>query len=89
VGLAYAAIPAHRAENQTPAQTKAGSIQRTGSFILIINGRIIKDWDKSQISTAYQRPNQFRVITWDMGRVQSWLLGKQPLARTLLEKVIR
>jgi hypothetical protein len=89
VGLAYAAVPAHRPENQTPAQTEAGSIQRTGGFILIINGRIVKDWDKSQISTGYQRPNQFRVITWDMGRVQSWLLGQKPLARTLLEKVIR
>ena len=56
---------------------------------MIVNGKIVKDWDKSQISTAYQRPNQFQIITWDMGRVQSWLLGKQPLARTLLEKVIR
>jgi len=34
VGLAYAAVPAHRPKNQTPAQTKAGSIQRTGGFIL-------------------------------------------------------
>ena len=56
---------------------------------MIIKGKFIKDWDKSQISTGYQRPNQFRIITWDMGRIQSWLLGKQPLARTLLEKVIR
>jgi len=56
---------------------------------VIVKGKFIKDWDKSQISTAYQRPNQFRVITWDMGRIQSWLLGKQPLARTLLERVIR
>jgi hypothetical protein len=87
--MASPAIPAHRAENQTPAQTKAGLVQRTGGFILIIHGKFIKDWDKSQISTGYQRPNQFRLITWDMGRVQSWLLGKQPLARTLLEKVIR
>jgi hypothetical protein len=89
VGLAYAAVPARSRTHQTPTQTKAGSIQRTGGFILIINGRIIKDWDKSQISTGYQRPPQFQIITWDMGRVQSWLLGKQPLARTLLEKVIR
>ena len=56
---------------------------------MIIKGKFVKDWDKSQISTGYQRPNQFRVITWDMGRVQSWLLGQKPLARTLLEKVIR
>jgi hypothetical protein len=89
VGLAYAAISPHRPENQTPAQTQAGPVQRTGGIVLIINGKIIKDWDKSQISTGYQRPNQFRLITWDMGRGQSWLLGKQPLARTLLEKVIR
>ena len=56
---------------------------------MIINGKFIKDWDKSQISTGYQQPNKFRTITWDMGRFQSWLLGKQPLSRTLLEKVIR
>ena len=56
---------------------------------MIIKGKFIKDWNKSQISTGYQRPNQFRIITWDMGRIQSWLLGKQPLARTILEKVIR
>jgi len=56
---------------------------------LIINGKIVPDWDKSKISTAYQKPNQFRVITWDMGRVQGWLLGKTPLARNFIEKVIR
>jgi hypothetical protein len=56
---------------------------------MIINNKIVKDWDKSQISTGYVPPNKFRIITWDMGRIQSWLLGKQPLARSLLEKVIR
>jgi len=56
---------------------------------VIVKGKIVKDWDKSQISTGYQRPNQFRIITWDMGRIQSWLLGKQPLARNLIEKVVR
>jgi len=56
---------------------------------MIIKGKFVKDWDKSKISTAYQRPNQFRIITWDMGRIQSWLLGKQPLARNFIEKVIR
>ena len=56
---------------------------------MIVNGKLIKDWDKSHISTAYQKPNQFRLITWDMGRIQSWLLGQKPLARNLLEKVIR
>jgi hypothetical protein len=56
---------------------------------MIINGKIVKDWDVSKMSTGYQKPNQFRIITWDMGRFQSWLLGKQPLSRTLLEKVIR
>jgi len=56
---------------------------------LIINGRIVKDWDKSQISTGYQKPNQFKVITWDMGRVQGWLLGQNLLARNIIEKVIR
>jgi hypothetical protein len=56
---------------------------------MIVGGKIIKDWDKSQISTAYQKPNQFRQITWDMGRIQGWLLGQKPLARNLIEKVIR
>jgi hypothetical protein len=35
VGLAYAAICPHRAENQTPAQTQVGLVQCTGSFILM------------------------------------------------------
>ena len=56
---------------------------------MIVKGKFIKDWDKSKISTAYQKPNQFKVITWDMGRVQGWLLGQNPLARNLIEKVIR
>jgi len=56
---------------------------------MIVNGKLIKDWDKSQISTTYQRPPQFQIITWDMGRIQSWLLGQKPLTRNLLEKVIR
>ena len=56
---------------------------------MIINNKIVKDWDKFQISTGYQKPNQFKVINWDMGRIQGWLLGKQPLARNLIEKVIR
>ena len=60
-----------------------------GEKHVIVKGKFIKDWDKSQISTAYQKPNQFKVITWDMGRIQSWLLGKQPLARNFIEKVIR
>ena len=56
---------------------------------MIAKGKFIKDWDKSKISTAYQKPNQFKVITWDMGRIQSWLLGQKPLSRNLLEKLIR
>jgi len=56
---------------------------------LIINGKIVPDWDKSKISTAYQKPNQFKIITWDMGRVQGWLLGQTPLARNFIEKVLR
>lgn len=56
---------------------------------MIINGKIVPDWDKSKISTAYQKPNQFKIITWDMGRVQGWLLGQKPLSRKLLEKLIR
>ena len=56
---------------------------------MIVKGKFIKDWDKSKISTGYQKPNQFRVITWDMGRFQGWLLGQTPLARNLIEKVIR
>ena len=56
---------------------------------MIINGKFVKDWDKSQISTGYIQPNRFRIITWDMGRFQSWLLGQKPLSRSILEKVIR
>jgi pantothenate kinase-related protein Tda10 len=56
---------------------------------MIVKGKFVKDWDKSKISTAYQRPNKFRIITWDMGRIQGWLLGQKPLARNLIEKVIR
>ena len=56
---------------------------------MIIKGKFIKDWDKSQISTGYQKPNQFKIVTWDMGRIQGWLLGQKPLARNLIEKVIR
>jgi hypothetical protein len=87
LGLAYAAISSHCAK--APAQTKTRFVWRTGGIVLIINGKIVRDWDKSQISTGYQKPNQFRVITWDMGRVQGWLLGQTPLARNLIEKVIR
>jgi hypothetical protein len=85
--MGEAAVPAHSPE--TPAQTKTRPVQRTGGIILIVKGKFIKDWDKSQISTGYQKPNQFRVITWDMGRVQGWLLKQTPLARNLIEKVIR
>ena len=56
---------------------------------MIVKGKFIKDWDKSQISTAYQKPNQFKIVTWDMGRIQGWLRGHKPLARNLIEKVIR
>jgi len=56
---------------------------------MIVNGKLIKDWDRAQISTAYQKPNQFRLITWDMGRIQSWLLGEKRLTRNLLERMIR
>jgi hypothetical protein len=70
-------------------QNHSGFAGKIKGAEMIAKGKFIKDWDKSQISTGYQRPNQFRVITWDMGRIQSWLLGKQPLTRTLLEKVIR
>jgi hypothetical protein len=56
---------------------------------MLINGKIVKDWDKSQISTGYIPPNRFRIITWDMGRFQSWLLGEKPLSRNLIEKVIK
>ena len=56
---------------------------------MIIKGKIVPDWDKSKISTGYQKHRQFQMITWDMGRIQSWLLGQKPLSRNLLEKLIR
>jgi hypothetical protein len=55
---------------------------------MIIKGRFVRDWDKSKISTAYIPPNRFKVITWDMGRVQSWLLGQKPLSRNIIERFI-
>lgn len=56
---------------------------------MIVNGKFVKDWDKSQISTGYIQPNKFRIITWDMGRIQGWLLGHKPLSRNIIEKVIK
>jgi hypothetical protein len=56
---------------------------------VIVKNKFVKDWDKAQISTGYQKPNQFKIVTWDMGRIQGWLLGQKPLARNLIEKVIR
>jgi len=56
---------------------------------MIINGKIVKDWDKTQISTGYQQPNKFRIITWDMGRIQGWLLGQKPLSRNIIERIIK
>jgi hypothetical protein len=67
----------------------SGFARKTKGAKMIIKGKIVPDWDKSKISTAYQKPNQFRVITWDMGRIQSWLLEEKPLSRNLLEKLIR
>ena len=55
---------------------------------MIIKGKFVRDWDKSKISTAYIPPNRFRVITWDMGRIQSWLLGQKPLSRNIIERFI-
>jgi len=56
---------------------------------MIIKGKFVKDWDKSKISTAYIPPNRFRVVTWDMGRIQSWLLGQKPLSRNIIERIIK
>ena len=56
---------------------------------MIIKGKFIKDWDKSKISTAYIPPNRFRVITWDMGRIQGWFLGQKPLSRNIIERIIK
>ena len=56
---------------------------------MIIKGKFVNDWDKSKISTAYIPPNRFRVITWDMGRIQSWLLGQKPLSRNIIERIIK
>jgi hypothetical protein len=56
---------------------------------MIVKGKFIKDWDKSQISTAYQKPNQFKIVTWDMGRIQGWLLGQKPLSRNIIERIIK
>jgi len=55
---------------------------------MIIKGKFVRDWDKSKISTAYILPNRFKIITWDMGRIQSWLLGQKPLSRNIIERFI-
>jgi hypothetical protein len=56
---------------------------------MIVNGKIVPDWDKSKISTGYQRPAQFKMVTWDMGRLQGWLLGQNKLKRSFFERIIR
>ena len=48
---------------------------------MIIKGKFVKDWDIP--------PNRFRVVTWDMGRIQGWLLGQKPLSRNIIERIIK
>lgn len=53
----------------------------------IVNGKFVKDWDKYKIGTAYVRPPQNQVISWDMERLQTHLLWGAPLRPTLRDRL--
>ena len=54
---------------------------------MIVNGKLVKDWDKSKISTAYQYPPQNQTISWDMEKLQSALLWGKPMNVTLKDRL--
>jgi hypothetical protein len=54
---------------------------------MIVNGKIVKDWDKYKISTAYVRPPQNQIISWDMERLQTHLLWGGPFRPSLRERL--
>jgi hypothetical protein len=54
---------------------------------MIINGKIVKDWDKYKIGTAYVRPKQKQVVSWDMEKLQTVLLWGGSLRPSLFERL--
>jgi hypothetical protein len=54
---------------------------------MLINGQFIKDWDKSQMCTAYYRTQQHKWISWDMERLQDALLWGTRLRPTLIDHI--
>ena len=54
---------------------------------MIVNGKFVKDWDKYKIGTAYVRPPQNQVVSWDMERLQTHLLWGGPLRPTLRDRI--
>lgn len=54
---------------------------------MLINGKIVKDWDKYKIGIAYERPKQHQVISWDMERLQAALVWGGTLRPSLRERV--
>ena len=54
---------------------------------MIVNGKVVKDWDKYKIGTAYVRPPQNQVISWDMERLQTHLLWGGPFRSSLRERL--
>jgi hypothetical protein len=54
---------------------------------MIVNGKIVKDWDKYKISSAYVRPRQNQIISWDMERLQTHLLWGGPLRPSLRDRL--
>lgn len=54
---------------------------------MLVKGKFIKDWDKSKMCTAYFKPQQFQVVSYDMEKLQAALLWNKPLGRTLVDKL--
>jgi hypothetical protein len=54
---------------------------------MIVNGKFVKDWDKSKISTAYEYPLQTQIVSWDMEKLQSALLWGKPMKVTLKDRL--
>ena len=52
----------------------------------IVNGKVVKDWDKYKIGTAYVRPPQNQVVSWDMERLQTILLWGGELRPSLRDR---
>jgi hypothetical protein len=54
---------------------------------MLVNGKIVKDWDKTKISTAYTPPPQCQIVSWDMEKLQAALLWGDPLKLSLKDRL--